>query len=122
MFSTVAEGYAETCIFEVEIYPGQHDDEMASNEQRADNRSLIGALSWLAGQTRPDLQTGVSMAQQLQKEPTAGNVKFTNGLSRRAAQHRGRGVLLRPINLQNATLLAYHDAGWANAPQPPDDP
>ena len=120
--SVTQENYAETRIFEVEIYTGQYDDELASDEQRADNKSLIGALSWLAGQTRPGLQTGVSMAQQLQKELTVADVKFSNGLSRRAAQHKGRGVILRPIDLQRAVVLAYHDAGWANAPQPPDDP
>ena len=114
--------YAETRLFEVEILAGQRDDEMASEEQRSDNRSLVRALSWLAGQSRPDLQTGVSMAQQLQKMPTVGDIKFSNQLSKRASQMKGEGVWLRPIDLNRAVLLAYHDAAWSNAPQDPDDP
>ena len=39
------------------------DDTPADEEMKIDNRSLIAALSWLAGQTRPDLQCGVALAQ-----------------------------------------------------------
>ncbi|CAE6922017.1 RE2 [Symbiodinium sp. CCMP2592] len=116
------ESYADTRLFEVEIEPAASDEYPASAEQRADNRSLIGALSWIAGQTRPDLQTGVSMAQQLQREPTIGDVRFTNSLSRKAKQYRTCGVHLTPVDLENCVLLTYHDAAWANAPQDPDDP
>ena len=114
--------YTETRLFEVDILPGQLDGDAATQEQRADNRSLVGALSWLAGQTRADLQTGVSMCQQLQKDPTVGDIKFSNVLSRRARQHKEQGVRLRPVRLDDAVLLCYHDAGWANAPQDPEDP
>ena len=114
--------YAETRLFEVETLPEQRDEDPASEEQKADNRSLVGALSWLAGQSRPDLQTGVSMAQQLQKEPSVADIKFSNQLARRALQHRDQGVWLLPVDLENAVLLAYHDAAWSNAPQDPDDP
>ena len=116
------ENYVDTRLFEVFVDATDHDEKIATAEQRADNRSLIGALSWIAGQTRPDLQTGVSMAQQLQREPTVGDVRFTNLLSRRATQYKGCGVRLTPVDLDACVLLAYHDAAWANAPQDPDDP
>ena len=116
------ENYVDTRLFEVFVNPAEHDETIATAEQKADNRSLIGALSWIAGQTRPDLQTGVSMAQQLQREPTAGDVRFTNLLSKRAKQYKECGVHLTPVNLDTCVLLAYHDAAWANAPQDPDDP
>ena len=38
------------------------------------------------------------------------------------SQTQGHGIFLRPVNLDKAVLLCYHDAGWANAPQNPDDP
>ena len=78
--------YVGTRLFEVEIEKGVAEHEEASEVQKHDNMSLIGALSWLASQSRPDLQVGVSMSQQRQKEPTIADVKFTNQLANRARQ------------------------------------
>ena len=114
--------YVDSRLFEVDVETCCQDEEPASEEQRLDNRSLIGALSWLASQSRPDLQTGVSMCQQLQKSPSIGDVRFTNALARRAHEHKEMGIFLRPVNLDKAVLLCYHDTGWANAPQDPEDP
>ena len=114
--------YVETRLFQVDVPSYMKDEDPATEEQCHDNRSLVGGLSWLASQTRPDLQAGVSMCQQLQKDPTAGDIRFTNLMARRAQEHKDNGVYLRPVNLDKAVLLCYHDAGWANAPQDPDDP
>ena len=114
--------YCSTRLFEVEIMRGQRDWEPATEAQRHDNMSLIGALSWLAGQTRPDLQAGVSLSQQCQRDPTVGDIKFTNRLAQSALEHQGQGVVLRGVCLEKAVLLCYHDAAWANVPQSSDDP
>ncbi|CAE7915588.1 RE2, partial [Symbiodinium sp. KB8] len=99
--------------------PDHHE---ANEIEKHDNQSLIGALSWMASQTRPDLQVGVSMCQQCQKSPTVGDIKFTNQLARRAMEHKEEGLTFYPVNLQEAVLLCYHDAGWANVPQCEEDP
>ncbi|CAE7263747.1 GIP, partial [Symbiodinium natans] len=114
--------YVGTRLFEVEIEKGVAEHEEASEVQKHDNMSLIGALSWLASQSRPDLQVGVSMSQQRQKEPTIADVKFTNQLANRALQFKDEGLLFHPIDLNRAVLLCYHDAGWANVPQNQEDP
>ena len=114
--------YATTRLFEVETTRDEPDHFEASEVQKHDNQSLIGALSWMACQTRPDLQVGVSMSQQRQKAPTVGDVKFTNQLARRALEHREQGLVFYPIDLDSAVLLCYHDAGWANVPQSDEDP
>ena len=114
--------YATTRLFEVETTKDEPDHFEASEVQKHDNQSLIGALSWMACQTRPDLQVGVSMSQQRQKAPTVGDVKFTNQLARRALEHREQGLVFYPIDLDSAVLLCYHDAGWANVPQCEEDP
>ena len=114
--------YATTRLFEVEMTKDEPDHFEASEVQKHDNQSLIGALSWMACQTRPDLQVGVSMSQQRQKAPTVGDVKFTNQLARRALEHREQGLVFYPIDLDLAVLLCYHDAGWANVPQCEEDP
>eukprot|EP00439_Symbiodinium_sp_Y106_P079729 s1572_g18.t1 len=116
------ESYVDSRLFQVDVNSHERDDDPASEEQQFDNRSLIGALSWLAGQTRPDLQASVSMCQQLQKAPTVGDVRFTNTVARRASEHKDKGVVFHPIDLDQAVLLCYHDAGWANSPQNCEDP
>ena len=114
--------YTATRLFEVEIQKGQDDEEIANEVQKHDNMSLIGALSWLASQSRPDLQVGVSMCQQRQRDPTVADIKFTNLLAQRAYEHQKEGIRIYPIDLERAVLLCYHDAGWANVPQNQEDP
>ncbi|CAE7751606.1 RE1 [Symbiodinium sp. CCMP2592] len=116
-------GQGEDQPGELRGHPAESPDHAeASETQKHDNMSLIGALSWMASQTRPDLQVGVSMSQQRQKDPLIGDVRFTNQLARRAMEHRENGLELYPIDLQDAVLLCYHDAGWANVPQDQEDP
>ncbi|CAE7216452.1 RE2 [Symbiodinium sp. CCMP2456] len=114
--------YAATRLFQVDVDRTTPDHFPATEIQKHDNMSLIGALSWMASQTRPDLQVGVSMSQQRQKDPCAGDVRFTNQLARRAMEHQDEGLTFYPVNFEDAVLLCYHDAGWANAPQSQDDP
>ena len=109
------QAYAASHLFQVDIAPGQNDMDLASEEQKIDNQSLIGALSWLGSQSRPDLQCSVSLAQQLQKSPTVGDVRFTNQTARRAWDHRDKGLWLRPLELDSLEFLIFHDSAWANA-------
>ena len=109
------EAYAGGRLFQIDIGKGQEDEEPASEEQRIDNQSLIGALSWLGSQSRPDIQCSVSLAQQLQKNPSVADLKFTNQIARRAWDHRDKGIWLRPLKLESLEFLVYHDSAWANA-------
>ena len=109
------EAYAASRLFQVEISKDQHDEDAATEDQRIDNQSLVGALSWLGSQSRPDLQCSVSLAQQLQKEPTVADIKFTNQTAKRAWEHRDKGIWLRPLDLTSLEFLVFHDSAWANA-------
>ncbi|CAE7307731.1 GIP [Symbiodinium sp. CCMP2592] len=107
--------YIENRLFFVDIPKNVNDDDLANSECLADNRSLIGALSWVSAQSRPDLTCSVSMAQQLQKCPTYGDVKFTNGISKKAIEHCEEGLVFHKVIDEQAVFLIYHDAAWANA-------
>ena len=107
--------YAATRLFKIDVDKDDAEDKPASFEQRIDNQSLIGGLSWLAGQTRPDLQSAVSLAQQAQKTPTVGDIRFTNSIAKKALDFRDKGIHLRPIQLEKLEVIVYHDAAWANA-------
>ena len=107
--------YVDTRLFKLEIPEGSNDDELASEDLVADNRSLVGALSWLSAQTRPDLTCAVSMAQQLQKRPTVGDLKFSNSTAKKALDFKDEGLRFKPLDVEDMVVLVYHDVGWANA-------
>ncbi|CAE7692154.1 GIP [Symbiodinium sp. CCMP2592] len=106
--------YVETRLFTIDIPRGVCEEDLADPETAADNKSLIGALSWLSAQTRPDLTCGVSISQQLQKSPTYGDVKFTNVVASRAMSYKHHGLVFRGIDPGKAAFMVYHDAAWAN--------
>ncbi|CAE7813425.1 RE2, partial [Symbiodinium sp. KB8] len=114
--------YAANRLFEVEVSPSMPDDVPANPEQIADNRSLVGALSWLASQSRPDLACGVSMCQQLQAKPNIGDLRFSNLMARRALLHKDEGIFLAKVPLNEIVFTVFHDAGWSNAPDSNADP
>ena len=110
--------YAETRLFTLDIPKGVDENDLASPDLISDNRSLIGALSWMSAQTRADLTCSVSMAQQLQKSPSYGDLKFTNTIAAKAHQFRERGLEFRGIAKDRLMVLVFHDAAWANVPEP----
>ncbi|OLP92925.1 Copia protein [Symbiodinium microadriaticum] len=112
------EKYATTRLFLLDIPQGAKDDDPADEELVSDNRSLIGALSWMSAQSRPDLTCSVSMAQQLQKNPTIGDLRFTNATANKATQFKDQGLTFHPIDGNRIMLIVYHDAAWANVPEP----
>ena len=109
------EAFVEGRLFNVDIAKDQDGGAPASEEQTIDNRSLIGALSWLSGQTRADLQCSVALAQQVQRAPLGSDIRFTNATARKALDHKSEGVRIRAINLGRAVFTVFHDAAWANA-------
>ena len=109
------QAYAESRLFSLDILRCVDDNDYAGPDLIADNRSLVGALSWLSAQSRPDLTCSVSMAQQLQKQPTFADLKFTNLVSKKAYDHREEGLRFKPIPADELIVIIYRDAGWANA-------
>ncbi|OLP97775.1 Copia protein [Symbiodinium microadriaticum] len=107
--------FVEGRLFSIEVDKSQNGNQPATEEQVIDNKSLIGALSWLSSQSRPDIQCSVALAQQLQQCPLSDDVRFTNTTANRAAAHRDKGLTLYPVDLEKATIVVYHDAAWANA-------
>ncbi|OLQ01618.1 Copia protein [Symbiodinium microadriaticum] len=106
--------YAATRLFTIEFDKTQLDQEGATKDQAVDNQSLIGGLSWLAVQSRPDLQVSVSIAQQMQKAPSVEDLKFTNAASRKAYNFKEEGLKFTKIDLNDPMLMVFHDSSWAN--------
>lgn len=111
--------YATSRVGKVTILEDQKDDHVATLEQKEENRTAIGCVSWLAKQTRPDLQFAVCQCQRRQQHPTVADLKNTNKVINMCSKHQGQGVTLRKIAEDDLCILAYHDAAWGNVL--PDD-
>ena len=116
--------YVNSRLESVNFPKPEDPEDLADPITRKDNQSTIGALSWLAAQTRPDLQSGVSMSQRKQKHPTFSDVKETNGVVRLA--QKGKDYALQfpwlDYGLDEMVLLVFHDAAWANAVPTEENP
>ena len=106
--------YARGRVEKVKIPEGLAEDMLVPEESLASHRSTVGGLSWLAKQTRPDLQFSVSQAQKVQKKPTIKDLKETNWVVEQAKRHHEEGIRIRKIPEENLMILGYHDAAWAN--------
>ena len=71
--------YVNAPLETVDIPENFEAGELADQVTKQDNMSTIGALSWFASQTRPDVEAGVSLAQCRQREPNDQDVKNTVG-------------------------------------------
>ena len=97
-------------------------DGLVSRDAREENRTSIGSLSWLAKQTRPDLQFAVSQAQKKQNDPNLEDLKATNRAVASASRHQDKGIVLKKMNESDIIFLAYHDPAWGNADVDDGDP
>ena len=73
-------------------------------------RGVSGSISWLAGQTRPDVSCQVSQLQQTLPQPTVAQVCASSMVVRRVHQHADLGLKIRRMAVQNMMLLLHVDA------------
>ena len=118
------QAYVDSRLETVELPKEAVLDDAADMVSKVDNQSTVGALSWLASQTRPDLQAGVSLSQRKQKSPSFGDVKETNKVVKMAqvAKHEPLTYTKLAPDIHDLVILVFHDAAWANAPPDFDDP
>ena len=92
-----------------------------SNETECDSdriralREKVGALSWLAKETRVDLAGSVSLLMQCFPKPTIGDMKTCNRILKEASLYSDLGIIVRPIPTNELCVVVSSDAAWANA-------
>lgn len=106
--------YAKTRVEKVTLPSGINDEDEANPDLILQHRSTVGALSWLAKQTRPDLQFSVAQAQRIQNHPTYGDIKQTNKIVEMARKHADQGIVLKAIPEEHLHVYGFHDAAWGN--------
>ena len=85
----------------------------ATTMEVQDNRSALGALGWLATQSRPDLAANVATSQRNQANPTVGDLIETNRIIKLARTH-AESCLVIPRLTGKLALVTLHDASWAH--------
>ena len=106
--------YAKTRVEKVIIPSHMVDEDDANQDLVLQHRSTVGALSWLAKQTRPDLQFSVAQAQRVQNHPTIGDIKQPNKIVEMARKHADQGIVLKAIPEEHLHVYGFHDAAWGN--------
>ena len=106
--------YVHSRLNKVKVPVHQDKNEEVDAETKNQNRSVIGCLSWLAKQTRPDIQFLVAQAQRKQHAPTVMDIKLTNSAVDLAKKFPDKGITLKKIEEKDLCLFGFHDAAWAN--------
>ncbi|CAE7202193.1 GIP [Symbiodinium sp. CCMP2592] len=75
-------------------------------------RAINGSLNWLATQSRPDLSTQVSFAQQSLPTPRVSDALAVNQAIRRARQHAALPLVYQSIPLEQLTVMVHSDAAY----------
>ena len=116
------ESYVDSRLEVVELPRGCDPEELADEVTKQDNMSTIGALSWLASQSRPDIQAAVSLSQRKQRGPTYQDVKETNKAAKMAQAGKGERLCYEKLadDIQDLVIVVFHDAAWANATMDPE--
>ena len=78
-------------------------------------RACLGALSWLAKETRPDIAGRVALLQQSLPHPRVRDLIEANAIITEAQAHPTSGLRLMPIPPENLRVGVATDASWANS-------
>ena len=79
-------------------------------------KSGIGSLQWLAGTSRGDISSDVSLLQKPPAELKVEDLLEVNSVLRYVRATNNACYKLVPIDFKDLILIAYGDSGWANAP------
>ena len=79
-------------------------------------RSGIGSLQWLAGTTRGDLSSYVSMLQKKHNELKVADLIEVNKVLKYTKATATSHIRIYPMVPEESFFVAYGDSGWANAP------
>lgn len=78
-------------------------------------RTSVGALAWLAKESRPDIAGRVALLQQVFPRPRIKDMLEANSIVQEAKKNVRSGIRLMPISPQFLRIGVVTDASWANA-------
>ncbi|CAE7336134.1 unnamed protein product, partial [Symbiodinium sp. CCMP2456] len=78
-------------------------------------RSQLGALAWLAKETRCDLSGRVALLQQAFPQPRVADIIEGNKIAEEAHKYATTGIKVMPIPWERLRVSVVTDAAWGNA-------
>ena len=102
-------------LAEIKLERGRSSQKAAevSPEELRQLRKLVGAMTWVAAQTRPDVAAEVSMIQSACPKATVGEIVRANKIVRRLKATEGQEMVFE--NLKGPTkMLVFTDAALQN--------
>ena len=89
------------------------ESERLSRQEQEDYDSSLGPLNWLAGRTRLDTASAVSLDPR--GEPTWKDFRMIMKELERFHETSRVGLLVIPVGLERYISLNFSDSSWANA-------
>ena len=79
-------------------------------------QQIVGALTWLSCQSRPDISWAVSQLARVTSNPSVGHLQLAKHVCAYVASTRSRGIqYFRQIE-SKLKLITYCDSGWSDIP------
>ena len=92
-----------------------------TEEEITQLRGLLGALSWLSKESRPDLSGRTALLQQTMPRPRIQDLLEANLLAKEAKDYAELGITIYPIPVQHLRVGTATDASWGNVEVEPGD-
>lgn len=91
-------------------------DSPATPSEKQQMRSVLGAISWHAGQLAMDLSAPVGLLLSKVNSATVLELVQTNKLLRQAKVKKGLVLMIHPIKIEELMVTTWVDASYANRP------
>lgn len=91
-------------------------DSTATPSEKHQMRSVLGAISWHAGQLAMDLSASVGLLLSKVNSATVLDLVQTNKLLRQAKVKKGQVLMIHPIKTEELMVTTWVDASHANRP------
>ena len=86
-----------------------------NEKEIGDLRGLIGGLSWVSKECRPDIAGRVALLQQTMPHPMIKDMIEGNSILEDLKKTPDMGIKIQPIQLENLRVGVVTDASWGNA-------
>ena len=100
----------------IQYRTGVKKTESCNDQEKAQLRSVVGSLAWVARQSRPDLSYRVSKLQSVTSKATIKDLVLANKTVEEAKEYSSHGLYFRAkaFDWNSAILVTVSDASWAN--------
>ena len=111
------ENYIQEKLFEINLEKQRKKKRytFCDDKEITQLRASVGALAWLAKESRPDLAGRVALLQQVFPKPRIKDIIEANSITQEARKHPSSGIKIMPIQPENLRIGVATDASWSNA-------